>query len=160
MEKTLEQFLALPNVIEIKTLEEFNEKIINVNDLYSHIKLMKEYLPKDVVKCDDTSIIMLDCEDYNSAFLHEYYLEKLSDNEKFKDVNVFYIKSTDKFKQLIKDIHKHVDIPVNNYPNKKFEIMLMVFKFTDDGITFLWKTDDFGVINENDVYEAMQIAIK
>lgn len=153
----LKEFLDLPNVKQINTLAELDENFANLDELQNTL-MMSGDVNFEMFRAKKNTIVLFDCEDLNSAFLHEWalkYIKNLQENDESKvnfsldNFNILYIKSDKKIKDYIKVFHKWNHIPVENFDVKKYEIFVMIFINQAGTAEFYWKSDDFDVINDN-----------
>lgn len=146
---SMKSFLELKNVTIVKNLD----TIINQSVLFSDINNIDENL-KNIFNYNKNTLFLFDSEDYNSAFVHEWYLNSHINGEITSDFNVIYIESTSIVRQFIKRWHKEINnIPVEDYDNKKYEIFLMAI-VNDELLT---KSDDFDIINQNTILDIIDI---
>ncbi len=133
------------------------KKINNRIELEQIYPFLKQDNLKKLIESDDklqlqaikNTLIMFDSTDDNSAFLEEWF-----NNHKPKKTSfdVVLVKSSDEIKNFIKEIHGLFNLPIED-ENKKFEIFLIIIK---DG-EFYWKSDDYDVIHEQTIKDAIEV---
>ena len=153
---TMKAFTELPNV---KIVRQLNE-IINVDKLFDSVDNIG-WKDGSIFNCSKNTIILFDCEDYNSAFLHEYFLNEHRNGDVPAGVDVVYVESNDVAKKFIERYHKDVhNLPVRGKNpdgtpafGEKFEIFIIAII---DGEVFT-KSDDFDFINHNTITDLLDI---
>lgn len=145
---TMKSFLELRNV----RIERNLAMLINQDEIFNNAENF-EYDTK-TFNCGPNTLILFDCVDYNSAFMHEWYLLLHQSGEITSKFNVEYVESTPDVKKFIKRWHSDINkIPVEDYPDKKYEIFMIAIV---DGIIYT-KSDDFDIINQNTMLDIVEI---
>lgn len=153
----VEKLLKFDNVVSINSIEEL-KKYINVDSINSGVEEIE-------FKTDDNSLFLFDSPDLNSAFLHEWAvnkLETLSENE-LQKMKIYHIKSTDEIKKLISQVHLNIGYDWNVQdskaqkmnPQPKFEVFCIVLISSMD--EYFWKSDDFDIVNEQIIQNAIDL---
>lgn len=154
---TLKQFEAIPETVMVNNITD----IINTKDIFDKFHMIDddETIFSSIFNVGrEASMIMFDCEDFNSAFLHEHYYSARFEKVLPKDFKCYHVKSNDFNKQFIKNWHKNIwGLPEDklNLENKKYEIFIILIV---NGEIYV-KSDDFDIINKQTIVDALDIFI-
>jgi len=153
------KLLQFKNVTQINSLEELNNKI-NINLIEEGFEDVEFNLPKK-------SLFLFDSPDLNSAFLHEWCVNKLSTltDGQLDGFDVYHIPVNDEISKVISKHHKNIgydwdvkDSKANKMnPNPMFKIFMFIVLGEDN--EYFWKSDDFDIINENIVTSSIDILV-
>lgn len=155
-------FSELSNVKIIDSSKDLSDNFINLDELTEVIRMRGDLLPEHI-NAEKNTIVLMDCVDPNSAYLHEWALNHIEtlkeaeENFSLDNFNIIYIKSDEKFKELVKHLHKIHDIPIEHHTDKKYEIFIMLYVNEGGAPEFFWKSDDFDIITQKVVESGIDL---